>query len=90
MGFDSSFGMGTYIQAFVNLARIMHVHGYMVCTFGPFEFILNLYADQSLLLLYQLMSILQIRIALILTTISNATVSLISLLVQARSTRVCS
>lgn len=64
--------------------------GYMVCMFGPFEFILNLYADQSLLLLYQLMSILQIRIALILTTISNATVSLISLLVQARSTRVCS
>jgi hypothetical protein len=62
----------------------------MVCMFGPFEFILNLYADQSLLLLYQLMSILQIRIALILTTISNATVSLISLLVQARSTRVCS
>lgn len=90
MGFDSSFGMGTYIQAFVNLARIMHVHGYMVlCTFGPFEFILNLYADQPLLLLYQLMSILQIRIALILTTVSNATVSLISLLVQARSTRVC-
>lgn len=68
----------------------MSIHGYMVCMFGPFEFILNLYADQSLLLLYQLMSILQIRIALILTTISNATVSLISLLVQARSTRVCS